>query len=358
VSASEWAGLLGDPHTPLQNRAIQNAFSPGSVFKIYMAYGALALGLVDPEQRVFCPGHATFYGRTFHCHKKDGHGWVNLRDAIKVSCDVYFYNLGRRLGIEHIAEISRAFGFGSATGVDLPFEKSGLVPSEEWALQKRHARWYPSETISVAIGQGPVLVTPLQVARGLSALVNGGRLPTPHLFLASQDPRTGAALRYRVETREGMPLDASRAAIVLNGMWAVVNEPGGTAFASRVPGLDIGGKTGTAQVVGREAVIRAGADRGKLQDHAWFAGFASIEDPQLVVVVFVENGGHGGAAAAPLARQLFAKRFGKQLEPEPRKALTAENGKRKTENETNPLSATSRFPLPVSSFPAPVEQAR
>ena len=358
VSASEWAGLLGDPHTPLQNRAIQNAFSPGSVFKIYLAYGALALGLVDPEQRVFCPGHATFYGRTFHCHKKDGHGWVNLRDAIKVSCDVYFYNLGRRLGIEHISEIARAFGFGSATGVDLPFEKSGLVPSEEWALQKRHARWYPSETISVAIGQGPVLVTPLQVARGLSALVNGGRLPTPHLFLASQDPRTSAPLRYRVETREGMPLDPSRAAIVLNGMWAVVNEPGGTAFASRVPGLDFGGKTGTTQVVGREAVIRAGADRGKLQDHAWFAGFASLQDPQLVVVVFVENGGHGGSAAAPLARQLFAKRFGKLLEPEPRKALTAENGKRKTENETNSLSATSRFPFPVSRFPAPVEQAR
>ena len=352
VSASEWAGLLGNPHTPLQNRAIQNAFSPGSVFKIYLAYGALALGLVDPEQRVFCPGHATFYGRTFHCHIKAGHGWVNLRDAIKVSCDVYFYNLGRRLGIEHISEIARAFGFGSATGVDLPFEKSGLVPSEEWALQKRHARWYPSETISVAIGQGPVLVTPLQVARGLSALVNGGRLPTPHLFLASQDPRTGAALRYRVETREGMPLDASRAAIVLNGMWAVVNEPGGTAFASRVPGLDFGGKTGTTQVVGREAVIRAGADRGKLHDHAWFAGFASLQDPQLVVVVFVENGGHGGSAAAPLARQLFAKRFGKQLEPEPRKGLIAENTNRKTEPREKNLSTAVRLPSSVSRLPA------
>ena len=233
--------------------------------------------------------------------------------------------------------VDDCFQVRSATGVDLPFEKSGLVPSEEWALQKRKSRWYPSETISVAIGQGPVLVTTLQVARGLSALVNGGRLTTPHLFLASQDPRTGSALRYQVETREGMRLDPSRAAIVVNGMWAVVNEPGGTAYASRVPGLDMAGKTGTAQVVGREAVIRAGADRKRLEDHAWFAGFASVEDPQLVVVVFVENGGHGGATAAPLAQQLFAKRFGKSLAPEPRKDVIADN---------------TRFPFPVSRFPA------
>jgi penicillin-binding protein 2 len=341
VSSSEWTGLLKDPHTPLQNRAIQNAFSPGSVFKIFLAYGALAKGLVDPEQQVFCPGHATFYGRTFRCHKKEGHGWVNLRNAIKVSCDVYFYNLGRRLGIDRIAEISRDFGFGASTGIDLPFEKTGLVPSEEWARQKRHARWYPSETISVAIGQGPVLVTPLQIARALSSLVTGGRLPTPHLFLASQDPRNGAPLRYQVETRAGLPLEPAKAAIVKEGMWAVVNEPGGTAFSSRVPGLDIGGKTGTAQVIGREAVIRAGAEKKKLEDHAWFTGFATVEDPRLVVVVFVENGGHGGAVAAPLARQIFAKFFDKSQPPAQRTAST-EIEKR----EEVRTAATSRLPAP------------
>jgi penicillin-binding protein 2 len=315
VSGAEWSALLTDPHTPLQNRAIQNAFSPGSVFKIFLAYGALAKGLVDPDQKVFCPGHATFYGRTFHCHKKEGHGWVDLRNAIKMSCDVYFYNLGRRLGVDRIAEIAQAFGFGGPTGIDLPFEKSGLVPSEEWAREKRHARWYPSETISVAIGQGPILVTPLQIARGLSGLVSQGRLPTPHLFLASQDPRTGAPLRYQVETREGLTLEPSKAAIVKSGMWAVLNEPGGTAYASRVPGLEAGGKTGTTQVVGREAVVRAGVDKKKLEDHAWFAGFASVDDPRLVVVVFVENGGHGGSAAAPLAQQILSKFFGKTPKP-------------------------------------------
>jgi penicillin-binding protein 2 len=348
VSSSEWTGLLNNPHTPLQNRAIQNAFSPGSVFKIFLAYGALAKGLVDPEHQVFCPGHATFYGRTFRCHKKEGHGWVNLRNAIKVSCDVYFYNLGRRLGIDRIAEISRDFGFGASTGIDLPFEKTGLVPSEEWARLKRHARWYPSETISVAIGQGPVLVTPLQIVRALSCLVTGGRLPTPHLFLASQDPRSGAPLRYQVETRTGLPLEPAKAAIVKEGMWAVVNEPGGTAFSSRVPGLDIGGKTGTAQVIGREAVIRAGAERKKLEDHAWFTGFATVEDPRLAVVVFVENGGHGGVVAAPLARQIFAKFFEKTQPPAQRTAST-EIEKR----EEVRTAAASRLPPPASRLPAP-----
>ncbi|HEY3204931.1 MAG TPA: penicillin-binding protein 2 [Thermoanaerobaculia bacterium] len=310
VTATEWSGLLENPDRPLQNRAIQNMYSPGSAFKPFLAYGALAKGLVDPNMRIFCPGHATFYGREFHCHKKGGHGWVSLRDAIKVSCDVYFYNLGKKLGIDHISEIAGSFGFGSPTGVDLAFEKSGLVPSEEWARARRGSRWYPSETISVAIGQGPVLVTSMQVARALAGLVEGGRLPTPHLFYSSQDPRTGSQLRYKAEFRQGLAISPEKLQIVRNGMWAVVNEPGGTAFGSRVTGLEMGGKTGTAQVVGREANIRAGADRKKLQDHAWFAGFGPVENPKMVVVVFVENGGHGSLAAAPLARALFEARFG------------------------------------------------
>ena len=198
VTAEEWSGLLSDPNHPLQNRAIQNTHSPGSVFKVFLAYGALASGEVDPDAQVFCPGHAVYYGRAFRCHRRGGHGWVNLRDAIKVSCDVYFYALGRRLGVDGIARIAREFGFGEPTGLDLAHEKPGLVPSEEWARTKRKARWYPSETISVAIGQGPVLVTPLQVARALAGLVEGGRLPTPHLFFASQDPaRVSASVTKR-----------------------------------------------------------------------------------------------------------------------------------------------------------------
>ncbi|HEY6064614.1 MAG TPA: penicillin-binding protein 2 [Thermoanaerobaculia bacterium] len=317
VTSEEWANLLSDADHPLQNRAIQNTYSPGSVFKIFLAYGALARGWVNPEAQVFCPGHATFYGRTFRCHRSGGHGWVNLRNAIKVSCDVYFYNLGRQLGIDRIAEIARAFGFGEPTGLDLAHEKPGLVPSEEWARGKRGARWYPSETISVSIGQGPLLMTPLQIGRAVSALVTGGKLPTPHLFLASQDPQTNVRLRYRGEVRQSLAIDARSLAIVKNGMWAVVNEPGGTAFGSRLPGVELGGKTGTVQVARRDAVPRAGVDRSQLEDHAWFTAFAPIDDPKIVVVVFVEHGGHGGSAAAPIARRLFAKYFGVDVTPRP-----------------------------------------
>ncbi|HWZ86484.1 MAG TPA: penicillin-binding protein 2 [Thermoanaerobaculia bacterium] len=324
VTAAEWNGLLENPDRPLQNRAIQNMYSPGSVIKPFLAYGALARGLVDPDWKVFCPGHAVFYGREFHCHKKGGHGLVNLRDAIKESCDVYFYNLGQKLGVDRINEILSGFGFGSPTGVDLSFEKSGLVPSEEWARTRRGARWYPSETISVSIGQGPLLVTSMQVARALSALVEGGRLPTPHLFYSSQDPKTGSQLRYKAEYRQGPTLEPEKLAIVKNAMWAVVNEPGGTAYGSRVASVEIGGKTGTAQVIGHDSTVRAGADKSKLETHAWFAGFGPIQDPSMVVVVFVENGGHGNLAAAPLAKALFEARFGVAPAMPPAPAVQAE----------------------------------
>jgi penicillin-binding protein 2 len=317
VTPEEWSSLLSDERHPLQNRAIQNTYSPGSVFKIFLAYGAAARGWVDPDARVFCPGHAVFYGRTFRCHRKGGHGWVNLRNAIKLSCDVYFYNLGRRLGVDRIAEIARAFGFGEPTGVDLAHEKPGLIPSEEWARTRRGSRWYPSETISVSIGQGPVLMTSMQIARAVSALVEGGRLPTPHLFYASQDPRTGVRLRYRTQVRQSLAIDPRRLAIVKDGMWAVLNEPGGTAFGSRVPGIEAAGKTGTVQVARRDAVPRAGVDRSRLEDHAWFTAFAPREDPKIVVVVFVEHGGHGSSAAAPIARLLLAKYFGVEVAPRP-----------------------------------------
>src|SRR5262249_45434380 len=170
----------------------------------------------------------------------------------------------------------------------------------------------------------PVLVTTMQVARALSGLIEGGRLPTPHLFLGSHDPATGQKLKFSASPKQGPTLDPEKLAIVKSGMWGVLNEPGGTAYGSRPPGVEAGGKTGTAQVVGKETTIKAGVDRKTLQDHAWFAGFAPIDDPQMVVVVFVEHGGHGSSAAAPLARDLFEKRFGKPTgkttEPPPARA--------------------------------------
>jgi len=349
VTSAEWNELLENPDKPLQNRAIQNMYSPGSVFKPFIAYGALAMGLVDPDMKIFCPGHAEFYGRDFHCHKKGGHGLVNLRDAIKESCDVYFYNLGKKLGIDRIAEIATSFGFGKPTGIDLAFEKIGLVPSEDWALKRRKARWYPSETISVSIGQGPLLVTPMQVARALAGLVEDGRLPTPHLFYASQAPGTNAPLRYTAESSTAMSIAPEQLKIVLNGMWAVVNEAGGTAFGSRVPGFEMGGKTGTAQVVGKGVTIKAGVDKSKLQDNAWFAGFGPVADPQMVVVVFIENGGHGNLAAAPLAKQLFEARF---VTPKaPATGVQAMNGdaQRPAKHDARLAAATAAPSLPLAA---------
>lgn len=310
MTGTQWASLVDNPFRPLQNRAIQNVYSPGSAFKVFLAVEGLAGGYITPETKVFCPGYATFYGRAFRCHKKEGHGWVDLHDAIRGSCDVYFYTLGKKMGIEKIAEIARRFGFGEPTGVDLPDEKSGLVPSEEWSEKIRKAHWYPSETISVAIGQGPLLVSATQLARGLSGLVEGGRFPRPHLFSSAQDPQSGARFEYVPETDARLEIDPAIVSRIEDAMWAVVNEPGGTAYPSHLAGLELCGKTGSVQVVAQKDTKKEGSLPFEKRDHAWFIGFAPKQDPKIVVAVFVEHGQHGASAAAPLARDLVATYLG------------------------------------------------
>jgi penicillin-binding protein 2 len=310
LSRAQWERLIQNPYHPLQNRAIQNVYSPGSVFKIFLAEAGLAGGYVNPDTRVFCPGSATFYGRTFHCHKKEGHGWMNLREAIKQSCDVYFYTLGKRMGIEKIAQAARSFGFGEATGIDLPNEKNGLVPSEEWSLRVRRAHWYPSETISVAIGQGPLLVSAVQLARAVAGLIEGGLFPRPHLFLSAEDPQTSARYEFVSQGEARSVIPPEIVATVKDGMFGAVNEPGGTAYASHLQGVEMCGKTGSVQVVGQKDTKKESSLPYERRDHAWFVGFAPKDDPTIVVVVFVEHGEHGASAAAPLARDLVAAYFG------------------------------------------------
>jgi penicillin-binding protein 2 len=297
-----WRQLVDDPRHPLQNRSIQNAYPPGSVFKIVMAIAGLSEEVVAPHQRVFCPGSTRIYNRRFRCWKRGGHGWMDLRSALRESCDVYFYHLGKRLGIEPIAQYSRLLGFGRPSGLDIAGEKSGLVPDAEWSLERRGTPWYPGETISVAIGQGPVLVTPMQMATAMATVANGGFRVTPRLV----DSPAPAEI-------ESLPLDPAVLEFVRQALWGVVNEQG-TGARARVPGLDVAGKTGTAQVVRQATWIESEDLPAEQRDHAWFASFAPLDDPKLVVVVFVEHGGKGSASAAPLAKRLYEIYFRDSLE--------------------------------------------
>jgi penicillin-binding protein 2 len=302
ISGDDWSELINDPDRPMQNRAIQNSYSPGSIFKLIMSDAGLEEGLLDDNPAVFCKGWAEYYGRIFHCHK-GGHGTVHLEQAIAKSCNIFFYELGRRLGISKIAEHAHALGLGERTGIDLPGEKAGIMPSPEWKQQARHAKWYVGETISVSIGQGAVSVTPLQILRAVSAIATGGLLTTPHvLFRADKIPES--ELKWPVRR---IPIGEDHARRIREGMWESVNN-GGTGHSAAIPGHDICGKTGTVQVIGNEKKKQTGED---IEDHSWFAGFANRDNPEIAVVVFIEHGGMGGIAAAPLAREVFSAYFEK-----------------------------------------------
>lgn len=288
-----WRNLIEAPEDPLQNRVIQNTYSPGSVFKIVMAAAGLSEGIAGPEETVWCGGSTRIYNRRWRCWKQAGHGHVSLHRAIKESCDVYFYHLGQKLGIERIAKYSRLLGLGSPTGIDLLGEREGLVPDPDWSERRRGTPWYPGETISVAIGQGPVLVTPLQIASLMAAVANSGYKVKPHV---TENP----AVEREQLTVEPWVFERIGAAL-----WSVVNDQRGTGSAARVEGIEVAGKTGTVQVVQQKTWIKNKDLPYEQRDHAWFASYATAGDKQLVVVILVEHGGHGSTAAAPLAKRLY-----------------------------------------------------
>jgi len=297
LEVAEWQQLIQDPLVPLQNRALASAYPPGSVFKMVMAAAGLAEGVITPADGVFCNGAKTFYKRSYHCWKAGGHGFMTLESALKNSCDVYFYTLGQKLGIERIARYARLFEFGSPTGIDLDGEKRGLVPDGAWSERSRRQPWYPGETISVAIGQGALLATPLQMATMAAAFANGGFLVTPHLVRGDDShPPRRIALAPAV-------FDPIR-----HGLWKVVNDQG-TGASARVAGVEIAGKTGTVQVVAHTAYEDSNLRPYAERNHAWFASFAPFVNPTVVIVVFLEHGGQGSRAAAPIAKVLYEKLF-------------------------------------------------
>ncbi len=290
----EWRHIAENPGFPLQNRAIRGLYSPGSIFKPTMSIAGLELGLINEWTTVTCHGETIIYGHPFACWYKPGHGPVNLFSAIRYSCNIYYYHLGKRLGIENIARYARVLGFGRKTGIDLPGEKEGLVPDPEWKARIRKTPWYPGETISVSIGQGPINVTPVQVAFHTAIIANRGKkMVVPHL-VRGKTYKEGVSLTIKKKNIER----------VIKGMWQSANMKG-TARAAKVDGFDVCGKTGSTQLVGRETAEKLADRKIKIKTHSWFTGFAPRDNPRVVVTVIVEYGGMGGVAAAPIAGELF-----------------------------------------------------
>ena len=298
IDRNAWVRLVQDPQHPLLNRVSQAQYPPGSIFKIVLMAAGLQEATITPMDKVHCTGHFDYGGRTWMDWKKEGHGTVDLRRGIAQSCDVYFYQQGLKIGGAAIAKYAKAFGFAAATGFDLGTEKFGLIPEPKPRGKDKKVRaWTGGDTLNVSIGQGAVLVTPMQVARMMSAVANGGVLWKPRLVQRIERPDKGVVFRDPGQVNGHVDLSPVVWALIRDGLWAVVND-GGTGGQARIPGLDIAGKTGTAQTI-------ANSKSEKGEDHAWFAAFAPAKEPQAVVVVLVERGGHGGDAAAPIARKIF-----------------------------------------------------
>jgi penicillin-binding protein 2 len=310
LSADEWRALSSDPKAPLINKAIGGNFPPGSTFKMMVLLAALERGVITPQTRVFCTGELKFGDAVFHCWKKGGHGSVDAFKGIVQSCDIYFYEVARRAGIDRIAAMAQRFGFGQVLGVDLPGEQPGLVPTRKWKRKVMNAPWHQGETLITGIGQGYLLATPLQMAVMTARLVNGGYAVTPRL--TRPKPAAGAALPH-APAFDGLGLAPAHLALVNGALEAVVNDPHGTAYRARIKqkGFEMGGKTGTVQVrritkAEREQGLRKQKQlRWEERDHAMFVGFAPTAAPRYAVAVVVEHGGGGASVAAPIARDIL-----------------------------------------------------
>jgi penicillin-binding protein 2 len=317
IDRATWAALNRDQFRPLTDRALQGRYSPGSTFKMTVAAAGLEEGVIAPDFKVHCSGAGVFYGRAFRCWKRGGHGTMDLRHAIEQSCNVYFYTVGNMVGIDRINKWATLLGLGVRSGIDLPNEVTGIVPSTEWKRRRTGEKWYAGETISVSIGQGQVSVTPISMAVMMATLANGGVRITPHL-LSAVDDGEGWKQAEAPAPQSTVAMKPESLQAIRDGLWLVVNGAG-TGGRARIPGYDVVGKTGTAQVISLEGGrAAAGRTERDLRDHGWFVFFAPRDNPQVAGVVFAEHAEHG-ASAAPIARHaletFFAKRDGRPLPP-------------------------------------------
>jgi len=307
IDKTEWAKMASSSDFPLQNRAISGQYPPGSVFKIIMALAGLEEGIIDSDEEITCTGKFTLGNRTYQCWKEGGHGSVNFLRAITESCDIYFYKTGLRLGIDKIAHYAKMCGLGQKTGFELSNESAGLIPTSEWKLKRFGVPWQLGETVSTSIGQSFVLVTPLQMARLISAIFNGGKLYQPKIVRRignDEDDvyQSAPTLIGEISVRQ------KNLELLKNALIAVVNEPQGTGSKGGIKGVKVAGKTGTAQVVTLDATKDLNSEDevpDEFRDHAWFVAIAPAEKPQIALAVLIEHGGHGASAAAPIARDLI-----------------------------------------------------
>ena len=313
IGGAAWKRLLADPAKPLFNRSVQGQWAPGSVFKPIVALAALENGLANSTFRTTCTGSRTYFGHRFHCHARRGHGSVDLTRAMAQSCDIYFYELGKQLGVDVIAEYARRAGLGAKTLIDLPNEAEGIVPSSSWKVRLFRERWYAGETISLVIGQGALTVTPLQVAHAIGGLAMGGVWSRPRLVSAGQAAELGRPRGAAPEPRRE-PIAPWHARIIRELLWGVVND-GGTGARARLADVEVCGKTGTAQRVSNRTRLQH--DRAEFEDDAWFVGYAPCGDPEIVVAVLLENGAHS-YFAAPIARDVIKAHFDKKKLRRPR----------------------------------------
>ncbi len=311
IRLAEWKALVDDKKRPLNSKSVQGTYPPGSTYKVVMAAAALEEGVITPFTTIFCGGGIFFGNRTFRCWRPQGHGSLNVHDALVRSCDVFFYQVGQRLGVDTIAEYSHRFGLGAPTGITLEHESAGIIPSTEWKRQRFGEPWYPGETLSISIGQGYVTTTPLQMASVMATIANGGIVYRPQFVKRVESTEGATVLEEHPEVVRNVGFKKSTLLQIREALSDVVNSKHGTGSNARLPGIEVGGKTGTAQAsrAGGDKATQKGWSREK-RDHAWFIAFAPVDNPEIAIAVLAEHAGqHGGTAAAPIAQKVLAKYF-------------------------------------------------
>jgi len=307
ITHEQWYSLISNPFKPMSNRAIQGEYPPGSTYKIVTALAGLEEGVINEQTTFYCPGYYRFGSRVYRCWKKEGHGKVDIIKAVEESCDVFFYQVGQRLGVDRLAWYAKGFGLGSPTGIVLDHESHGLIPTAAWKEKRIGIPWQDGETLSVAIGQGFDLATPIQMAVLAAALANGGKRYQPIILDSIQSPDGQILLKNEPKLIGKLPVSPSNLDIVRRGLWKVVNGENGTARGSRIVDIEMSGKTGTSQVISRkeDETLTEENTPVHLRSHAWFVAYAPSDYPRIAVAVVVEHGEHGSGTAAPIAREMI-----------------------------------------------------